>query len=95
LKKVNKIFEELNSVEGLDHGFEDIIEISKGCKFANCTHMNEPSCAVKEAISKGILSDSRVDDYYRLKNEAEYVAEMKNKTKAIDYMKQKKLFQKI
>lgn len=70
------------------------LELSKKCKFSNCTHTTEPDCAVKGAISEGILSEERFNTYYRIKHEAEYVSEQKNKTKAIDYMKKKKLFQK-
>lgn len=95
MNKFNKISEIMDSVENLDNGFEDILELSRRCKFSDCTHTNEPECAVKKAISEGILSDARFNNYYRLKKEAEYVSEKKNKTKAIDYMKQRKLFQKF
>ena len=91
--KVNKkVFEIIDSVEGLDNGFEDLLELSKECKFSDCSHTTELDCAVKKAISEGILSEERFNNYYRVKNEAEYVSEQNNKTKAIDYMKQKKLF---
>lgn len=89
-----KVLEIINSVENLDNTFEDILELSKECKFSNCTHTTEHDCAVKKAISEGILSEERFNNYYRIKHEAEYVSEQKNKTKAIDYMKQKKLFQR-
>nr|WP_207751680.1 hypothetical protein [Clostridium rhizosphaerae] len=84
----------LDSVENLEDEFEDILELSKNCRFSNCTHTIEPGCAVKEAVSVGILSEERFNYYYRVKNEGEYVSEQRNKTKAIDYMKQKKLFYK-
>lgn len=93
--KFNKRASEIiDTVENLDNGFEDIIELSMRCKFSNCTHTNEPDCAVKKAISEGFLSEERFNNYYKFKNEAKYVSKQKNKTKAIDYMKQKKLFQK-
>lgn len=95
MKKLNKVFEAISFVENLDHDFADIIELSRGCKFANCTHTTESNCAVREAISEGVISDERFNVYWRIKNEAAYVSEMKNKTKAVDYMKQKKLFQKV
>jgi putative ribosome biogenesis GTPase RsgA len=84
----------IDSVEKIDSGFEDILELSMNCKFPDCTHTTEPDCAVKKAIFEGILSEERFNNYYRVKNEAEYVSEQKNKTKAIDYMKQKKLFER-
>ncbi|MED2041475.1 hypothetical protein P4V58_31040 [Bacillus wiedmannii] len=68
--------------------------ISKKCKFSNCSHTNETHCAVKRAISDGILSEEIANNYYRDLNEAQYVSKQKNKTKTIDYMKQLKLFRK-
>ena len=80
--------------KNLDFGFESIVDLSRRCKFSNCTHTNEPHCAVKKAISDGTLSEYECNRYYRDKNEAEYVSKQKNKTKAVDYMKQLQLFQK-
>lgn len=90
-KGVNEI---INSVKNLDNEFQDILEIARGCKFSNCSHTTEADCAIKKAICEGVLSEERFNYYYRVKHEAKYVSEQKNKTKAIDYMKQKKLFQK-
>lgn len=90
-KKINEI---INSVKNLDNEFEDILELSKRCRFSNCSHTTEPDCAIKKAIILGVLSEERLNFYYRIKHEVEYVSEQKNKTKAIDYMKQRKLFEK-
>jgi putative ribosome biogenesis GTPase RsgA len=76
----------------LDFVFEVIIDLSRMCKFTNCTHIKEPDCAVKKAISEGILSKDEFNAYYREKNEEEHILKQKNKTKAVDYMKQRKLF---
>ncbi|WP_020062110.1 hypothetical protein [Bacillus sp. 123MFChir2] len=94
MKLNKKVFEIIDSVEDLDNGFEEILELSLKCKFSDCSHTSEPNCAVKKAISEGVLSEESFNNYYRFKNEAEYVSEQKNKTKAIDYMKQLKLFQR-
>lgn len=75
-------------------GFEEIVELSRECKFSNCTHTNEQGCAVQKAINEGYLSEETFTNYYRQKNEAEHVSKQRNKTKAVDYMKQRKLFQK-
>lgn len=43
------------------------------CKFNNCLHLNEPSCAIKESVEKGEIDRDRYDFYKRiyqkLKNE--------------------------
>ncbi|MHB8129151.1 MAG: hypothetical protein ACYDEX_09150 [Mobilitalea sp.] len=92
MKLNKKVSEVINSVENIENGYNDITELSMNCKFSNCTHMTESDCAVKKAITEGILSLERFNHYYRDKNEAEYVTEQKNKTKAIDYMNKKKMF---
>jgi putative ribosome biogenesis GTPase RsgA len=94
MKLSKYVLEIIESTESLDDEFENILELSMKCKFSNCTHTTEPNCAVKKAISEGILSEERFNNYYRVKNEAKYVSEQKNKTKAVDYMKKLKLFEK-
>ncbi|WP_430787533.1 hypothetical protein VBD025_16710 [Virgibacillus flavescens] len=89
-----KVIEIIDSAELLDEGFQDIAELSKSCKYTNCTHTTENDCAVKKAIMDGLLSEERFNSYYKEKNETAYVFKQTNKTKAVDYMKQRKLFKK-
>lgn len=63
--------------EGLDKSFADIEKLAAGCKFRNCSHTNEPCCAIREAIFKGELSEERWFSYQKLKNENSY-AENRN-----------------
>jgi len=94
MKLNKKVFEIIDSGENVEDEFEDIKELSRLCKFADCTHTTEPGCAVEKAISEGILSREIFNNYYAVKNEAKYVSNQKNKTKAIDYVKQNKYFRK-
>jgi putative ribosome biogenesis GTPase RsgA len=87
-----KVSELTDSEINLNFAYEDILEMSKDCKFSDCTHTREPGCAVQKAINNGVLSEDRFNNFYREKNEADYVSKQKNKTKAIDYMKQRKIF---
>jgi ribosome biogenesis GTPase len=52
--------------------FADIDELSTKCKFSDCTHRNEPNCAVQDAINSGRLSLERFENYLKLKKEAKY-----------------------
>ena len=52
--------------------FADIDELSEMCKFSDCTHTKEPGCAVKRAVKEGILSEDRLESYFKLKKEAKY-----------------------
>lgn len=40
------------------------------CKYSNCRHMNEPECAVKDAIASGEISKSRYNSYLIMMEEA-------------------------
>lgn len=92
MNKNKKVSEVIETIEYIDRGFENILELSKRCRFSNCTHTTEVDCAIKEAIAKVSLSEERFNSYFKEINEAEYVMNQKNKTKAIDYMKQRKSF---
>lgn len=43
--------------------FPEIRKLMGDCKFHNCRHINEPGCAVIEALEKGELAPSRYDSY--------------------------------
>lgn len=48
------------------------ISLAKKCKFRDCTHTNEPGCAILEAVENGSLDRRRLDSYLKLANETEY-----------------------
>lgn len=41
------------------------------CRFADCTHLAEPHCAVRSAVQEGAISSARYDSYAKLRAEAE------------------------
>jgi len=53
----------------LDSTFTDVVEIAAGCRFADCSHLHEPSCAIKAAIADGSLDAERFDSYLKLQRE--------------------------
>lgn len=55
--------------EGLLETFRDITELEQQCKFRNCTHKNEPGCAINAALSNGQLSEKRWGLYLKLQEE--------------------------
>jgi len=50
----------------LFHFFPEIFEVSKDCKFNNCLHLNEPDCAVRNAVENEGISVSRYQSYINL-----------------------------
>lgn len=56
----------------LSKTFAEIEELALECKFRDCTHTNEPGCAVLEAVKNGLLDQRRLDSYRKLEHEASY-----------------------
>lgn len=54
--------------ESVVHGFREISIAGQHCRFANCRHLQEPGCAVKEAVQEGQISDRRYRSFRRLLN---------------------------
>jgi len=40
--------------------------LSQDCKFNNCMHIEEPKCAVKEALEKDEIAASRYRSYVKI-----------------------------
>jgi ribosome biogenesis GTPase len=55
--------------EEIFHFFPDIFKFSKDCRFHNCMHVNEPGCAVCEAVEKQYISESRYKSYLNMMEE--------------------------
>jgi len=53
------------------HNFREFFAIADQCKFANCTHRNEPKCAIKTAVEHGEISHIRYQNYLGLLEEVE------------------------
>ncbi len=55
--------------EEVSHHYPDLFEISHDCRFRGCTHMEEPGCAVKEAVKRGDVPERRYENYRRILQE--------------------------
>lgn len=58
--------------EGLEETFSEILNLSRGCKFNDCSHTSEKGCAILAAISNGDLAEQRYQNYLKMKKESEY-----------------------
>ena len=47
----------------LSHYFLDMQPFLTGCRFNNCLHVNEPGCAVVEAVEEGKITVERYESY--------------------------------
>lgn len=57
--------------EEVGHYFKEIFEYSADCKYNNCTHRHEPGCAVRDAVEKHLISESRYTSYLNMLEDKE------------------------
>ena len=62
----------IGASNGVNIGFEELVNLSANCRYANCSHKLEPGCAIRAAVEGGELSEERYSSYIKLKKEAEY-----------------------
>ncbi|MFC1917748.1 ribosome small subunit-dependent GTPase A [Chloroflexota bacterium] len=55
---------------GINESFSDILELSRDCRFNDCTHTGEAGCAVLRSLQDGELSESRYQSYLKLRKES-------------------------
>lgn len=57
--------------EVISHYFPEMRDRMQDCKFSNCQHINEPHCAIKEAVSQSEIAESRYLNYVSIYEEDE------------------------
>lgn len=79
-----------DSGEGLEMTFESIVELSRDCKFKDCTHTSEIECAVLLAVDSGEIEESSYENYLKMEREKEHfestVVERRKKDKDLGKM---------
>ncbi len=53
--------------EELDGYFREFKDLVQDCQFNDCTHHNEPGCAIRKAVEQGRIHPDRYDSYLRLR----------------------------
>ena len=80
---------------GLINVFDAIISLAKECKFTDCTHTNEPGCAVLKAMELKQLDNGKYQNYMKLKKENDFYEmsnlEKRNKDRKFGKFKKKVL----
>jgi ribosome biogenesis GTPase len=54
------------SKQELSHYFPEMARLINNCQFNNCLHINEPGCAIKEAVENGIIDEERYISYFKI-----------------------------
>ncbi len=47
-------------------GFRELRDLATGCKFRDCSHQQEPGCAIRAAEAAGEIHPGRVESYFRI-----------------------------
>lgn len=86
----------VDSEEGIHSTYTDIAELTQRCRFGDCSHYNEPGCAVVAEVEAGRLDPRRLHNYQKLLLEQarnnESVAERRQSDRALGkFYKQAKL----
>lgn len=55
----------------LHHHFKEFFALLPHCKYHNCTHLNEPGCAVRSAMETGAVAKTRYNSYISMFNDEE------------------------
>lgn len=78
--------------EGLRLTFDDIEELALRCRFKDCSHKDQPGCAVEEAARNGSLDPRRLESYHKLQKEFSYLEDRRTmKASAVEKARWKKI----
>ena len=62
------------SAATLDATFADVAQLAAQCRFTDCSHHNEPGCAIQRALEDGSLAPERWQSFQKLQREQAYAA---------------------
>jgi len=57
----------IDDLEPSTLGFREVSQLASGCKFQDCRHLQEPKCAVRDAVAAGTMDARRYESYRRLR----------------------------
>lgn len=59
--------------EGVQTTFDEIETLARVCRFRDCRHVDEPGCAVREAVEQGTLEPGRLASLHKLQRELSWL----------------------
>jgi ribosome biogenesis GTPase / thiamine phosphate phosphatase len=69
--------------DALSAAFDDVAGFAAECRFRDCRHRDEPGCAVRRAIDKGLLDRDRAESFYKLAREMQQVQDQRHDQRRI------------
>jgi len=80
----------IGASEAVEDSFSNIRDLVLTCRFSDCTHTQEPGCAIRKALKAGELDADQFQSYLKLKKETDF-----NDLSYIDKRKKDKNFGKL
>lgn len=68
-----------NADEGLHLAFDEVESLAASCRFADCSHVAEPGCAVREAVERGELPPERLESFQKMQRELRFLERRQDK----------------
>ena len=83
--------------DGLKLSFEEIDQLSRQCRFTDCTHTHEKDCAVLEAVQKDEIDKESYENFLKMQREKDHFesTELEKRRKGKDLAKMIKEVKKI
>ncbi len=78
---------QLWETDNLSQSFPDIESLAEQCYFRDCKHEGEPKCAVRNAISDGMLEERRFENYRKFNRELAFLERQTNKKAQLEERK--------
>jgi len=63
---IENLHPNIHLINDIQKGFVEIYQDNFKCKYRDCSHLNEPSCQVKENVSLKKISEQRYENYKKL-----------------------------
>src|SRR6185369_12312224 len=60
----------LEAATGIEGAFPDILALAPECRFNDCTHVGEPGCAVRAAVTAGGIDRGHYESFLKLTQES-------------------------
>jgi ribosome biogenesis GTPase len=79
----------------LEETYGEIYEASRRCQFADCSHQNEPGCAVQELLVDGSLDIGRYENYLEMRAELRFLETKINEKKRLERKGREKELSKL
>jgi ribosome biogenesis GTPase len=83
--------------DGIKLSFEEIDQLSRNCRFKDCTHMHEKDCAVLDAVQNNEINKESYENYLKMQREKDHFesTEVEKRRKGKDLAKMIKKVKKI